>query len=99
LLAGAIDATKDLHFPEKNPPLREIILTQGVRDVRTAAIRAVAIDGESESALITLLNRASERHCAAPAAVEQCCRFPRPYLPRAQLSRLPFRQLNSISHS
>ncbi|MBC7369819.1 MAG: c-type cytochrome, partial [Undibacterium sp.] len=90
LARRAAEATKELTFPEKNPPLRGILLdTKSANSTRTSALRAVAVDAEGVTALITVLNRPTEPIALRRAAAEQLAFTASPAARAALLAALP----------
>ena len=72
LARRAADAVRELNFPEKNAPLRVLLLepkTAGT--TRTAALRALTVDDVSVPALITVLNRPTDGVALRRAAADQ----------------------------
>ena len=72
LARRAADAVRELNFPEKNAPLRVLLLepkTAGT--TRTAALRALTVDDASVPALITVLNRPTDGVALRRAAADQ----------------------------
>ena len=61
LVKRAVEASQNLVFPEKNEPLRKLILSSmASHQIRLSAIRGVALDSDGLATLITLLNRPAE---------------------------------------
>jgi len=73
LARRAADAVRELNFPEKNAPLRTLLLldpkTAGT--TRTAALRALTVDDATVPALITVLNRSTDGVGLRRAAADQ----------------------------
>jgi putative heme-binding domain-containing protein len=90
LARRAADATKDLTFPEKNAPLRALLLDQKIANsTRTSALRAVAVDDEGVTALVTVLNRATDPIALRRAAAEQLALATSPAARSALVSAIP----------
>ncbi len=93
LARRAADATKELTFPEKNPPLRAILLDpKSANSTRTSALRAVAVDAEGVTALTTVLNRPTDPIALRRAAAEQLALAPTPVARAALINALPTAQ-------
>ena len=72
LARRAADAVRDLSFPEKNLPLRTLLLDpKTAGSTRTSALRALTVDAESVPALITVLNRPTDPVALRRAAADQ----------------------------
>jgi putative heme-binding domain-containing protein len=90
LARRAADATKDLTFPEKNAPLRALLLDPKIANsTRTSALRAVAVDDEGVTALVTVLNRATDPIALRRAAAEQLALTSSPAAREALVSAIP----------
>ena len=72
LARRAADVVRDLSFPEKNLPLRTLLLDpKTAGSTRTSALRALTVDAESVPALITVLNRPTDSVALRRAAADQ----------------------------
>lgn len=72
LARRAVDAAKELSFPEKNRPLREIVVNaKAPSAVRLAAVRAVDVDVAGIDALSAIVTRPTESTALRRAAVER----------------------------